>query len=230
MDTNLDKIKEISKSLLNVEIVEDIKSPIPFLVQHPFTNSAIVSDRNNHKQDGKKTSDMLNLFEKEGRKRWINNMTNVIDESNSVNKILFMINKPYRLTFLKYTKDYMSKKDFAETLAYAYTTEENPNSDVNVPVKLLIKWFKEADKKYLMTEEDYSVWKNLPEAFTVYRGVSVGRVDKGISWTRDKSEAEWFANRFGKGHILELQITKDMALAYFDIRNEKEVVVDIYAK
>ena len=44
---------------------------------------------------------------------------------------------------------------------------------------------------------------------------------------RDRDTAEWFAHRFGEeGTVYEAQISKEHILAFFNGRNESEVVVD----
>ena len=48
-----------------------------------------------------------------------------------------------------------------------------------------------------------------------------------LSWTLDRETAEWFAHRFGEeGTVYEAQIPKKYILAFFNGRNESEVVVD----
>ena len=141
--TDINGIHSVSKTLLfAVEIVCDN----PFgIINHPFSNH-IFSIGENH--------EMLNLTNEEDCKKWKNNLSNKIDESELA-RIYMMINKPWRITWLKYAEPYLSDNDFAEYLADAYVSEEMPNLNPNVPVKELIKWFKRANKKALMDEEDY---------------------------------------------------------------------------
>ena len=50
---------------------------------------------------------------------------------------------------------------------------------------------------------------------------------KALSWTLDKDTAEWFAHRFGEnGTVYEAQIQKKYIYAFFNSRNESEVIVD----
>jgi hypothetical protein len=91
--------------------------------------------------------------------------------------------------------------------------------------------FKKADKKILMTEEDYEVFMSLPDEIVVYRGVAVGRNPNGLSWTDDYEKAKWFSNRFNTekevGYIQKAVVQKKNVLAYFNTRHEKELVCDI---
>jgi hypothetical protein len=49
--------------------------------------------------------------------------------------------------------------------------------------------------------------------------------ENGLSWTLDKSKAEFFANRFGKkGIILERKIPKSEIVALLTVRGETEVI------
>lgn len=60
----------------------------------------------------------------------------------------------YYMTFLKYTRKYMSRQDFSEYLGFAWVAAENPNQDKNVSKTNLLTWFKNTDKPYLMEKED----------------------------------------------------------------------------
>jgi hypothetical protein len=140
-----------------------------------------------------------------------------------------LIRTPYHLTFLKYCEPYLSPKDLAELFADAWVSSENPNQDVNCPISYLVKMFEKCDKKYLMTEEDYQIYESLPETFTIYRGVAVGRNPQGLSWTQSLEKAEWFAHRFDKpggqqGYVQMCIAKKSRVLAYFNTRGEDEIV------
>ena len=80
-----------------------------------------------------------------------------------------------------------------------------------------------------MDEEEYAVYQSLEDPVTVYRGVTSYNAKniKALSWTLDRDTAEWFAHRFGEeGTVYEAQISKEHILAFFNGRNESEVVVD----
>ena len=149
----------------------------------------------------------------------------IIEKAESVRGIVSLIRKPDQLTFLKYIKEFLDNATFSELLGWIYVSTENPNADVNVSVSELEKWFQNADKKELMSEEEFTIYENLPEILTVYRGVGTGRVRDGLSWTRDINMAIWFANRFngknGKtGYVLSAEIHKEDILAYFSKEDE----------
>ena len=55
----------------------------------------------------------------------------------------------------------------------------------------------------------------------------IPRQGKALSWTLDRSVAEWFSTRFSEdGTVYQAQIDKSHIYAYFDGRNESEVIVD----
>ena len=218
METNLSKIKEQAKLFLHLPIQYDTNfSPILF-VHHPFISSCIVSIGR----------EMINIVDNpEKLKEYQKAMEEAIDEGDLCG-IYMLIRKPYRLTFLKYCEHYLSEKDLAEYFADAWVSSENPNQDANCSISYLTKMFKKCNKKYLMTEEDYAVYESLPDTLTLYRGVSVGRNPKGLSWTQNIKTAEWFAHRFDKpdkkGYIQVTTAKKSDILAYFNTRGEDEIV------
>lgn len=142
------------------------------------------------------------------------------------------MNKPYRLAFLKYIFPYLTKKTFSELFGEIWVESENPNDDINVSLRELVLWFRNADKKALMGEDDYKTWENLPETMELYRGVGVGRKQYGLSWTSNKEKAKWFAHRFDTvddiGYVQKVIVPRKDMLAYFQSRGEEEVVVDTF--
>lgn len=215
-ELDLDSIKAVSIDLIYaVPIVNDL------FAQHPFTQSSFVSIENNT---------LLNLTKEEDFQKWVNFMTSYINASTNFDRIYYLVTNPYKLTFLKYVKQYMTNELFSHYLSDAYMTEEFPSRDKNVSRKELIKWFKESNKQCLMNEYDYKKYMELPNEIIVYRGVDTKRASKGLSWTLDRNVAIWFSNRFksnsSKGIVLKANVTKDKCLAYFNERNEREIVVD----
>lgn len=81
-------------------------------------------------------------------------------------------------------------------------------------------------KKSLWMELNFSTYESLPEQIKIYRGEQFGGNRKGLSWTMDRNIAEWFAKRFQKNGYVKSGIAyKDDILAYFNCRNEKEIVI-----
>lgn len=215
METNLPQVKATFKTLCSTVKIK----PLDFnMASHPFANSIYACSKTR----------ILILTNPEDYNEWENKLFNLIDKTESVIKLFFLLNKPYLLTVLKLVKPYLSLADFSNILSYAWTSSENPNKDVNVNINTLIKWFKEADKLSLMDKEEYITYQNLPNELVLYRGISTKSNPKGISWTRNLQTAKWFANRFSvpNNYILKAKVTKKDILCYFNSRNEDEVIIN----
>lgn len=220
--TNIEKIKETAIRFLHLPYECHETLPPQLHVFHPFLSSSVIMDRAGKMHDLEKEPECLCEYQ--------DMMEGFINESDIYQIYYVLISKPYCLAFLKYTMNFLSEKDLAEILACTWVSVENPNQDANCSLKYLIKIFRKCDKKHLMTKEDYAVYDNLPETFTIYRGVSVGHNPKGLSWTRSLKTAQWFADRFNlgeeKGYIQTAVAKKENVLAYFNTRNEDEIVYD----
>ena len=220
MTTNLSEIRTMGKILYDAVPIQDAGYGI---VQHPY-----VSNMFDMSIDG----ELIDLNKEENLKEVRNKYFKIIDESDLLRNYMF-IRTPWKLTWFKYVNEYLSEEDYAKYLEDAWVSEENPNMDLNVSRKESIGYFKKANKKFLMNEEDYAYYKELPEELTVWKGVSPGRVSMGLSWTDDKEKAGWFKERFEgmsgeEGLLLEAKINKKDVLAYFNTRGEKELVVDVF--
>ena len=214
MKTNIENVRRLAIAFLDEDIRE---TEFPFIIDHPIFENPHVLIPN---------GEMYNLLEEKDLRTVRGIYTDLINKS-SVMEVYLLIRPPYKLAFVKYAKEYLSGKDFAELLADAWTMAENPNDDINVSLSEAVELFKAADKKYLMDKTEYAFYKKLPEVVTAYRGVGVGRNPKGLSWTLDYDKAEWFANRWGKkGYIQKAEVKKEYILAYFASRNEEEIVCE----
>lgn len=212
-ETNLEKVKETAKLFLHLPIKQ---TEIPFLGLHPFfttTATMLISENR-----------MVDLNNEEDLEKVLKELSNLIEKAKDAAHVYFMIRDSYRLTFFKYINDYLSIEDFSTLLANAWVMSENPNQDTNVSTYQASRYFKKADKKILMSEEEYKIYTELPEEFEIYRGVAIGRNPKGMSWTRELSTAEWFANRFNTknevGYVQAARVKKKNVLAYFSRENE----------
>ena len=213
-ETDLTAIKNILKDFLHMPVEETEYSPI--VVQHPIFESGISYVNNK----------MTDIMTPEGCAAVAKRVEEDIDKIDDVFGCVNILRQSYYLTFLKFAKESLSLTDFSMLLGRFWTEEENPNGDVNVPVSLSARWFKSTDKQALMYDDEYKTYKDLPETFTVYRGVTPGRNPDGMSWTRDLSKADWFSRRFGDGYVLEGIANKKDVLAFFSRRGEEEVVIE----
>lgn len=213
-ETDLTAIKNILKDFLHMPVEKTEYSPI--VVQHPIFESGISYVNNK----------MTDIMTPEGFAAVAKRVEEDIDKIDDALGCVNILRQSYYLTFLKFAKESLSLTDFSMLLGKFWTEEENPNGDVNVPVSLSAQWFKSADKQALMYDDEHKTYKDLPETFTVYRGVTPGRNPDGMSWTRDLSKADWFSRRFGDGYVLEGIANKKDVLAFFSRRGEEEVVIE----
>ena len=224
--TNLTEIKNnVSLPFLYLDIEP---TDIPFCVFHPYleTSTVIVALDKSKPMDSHNMQIADILTDKEAHAQWREMMAEKIQNTTALRELYIMVRKSYRLTFLKYAKKFMSLKDFSHYLADAWVSSENPSQDVNCSLSLLISWFQQADKKVLMETEDYKVYTSLPD-----RGIALGREPNGLSWTADLEKAKWFAHRFDRGdkqgYVEAAIVNKAGVLAYFNTRDEDELVVNV---
>ena len=221
METNINAIKLVDKMLLNIPV-----TPIyDILCNHPFFSSMSYIRPN--------MKGVYDLNDEEQLKLATNDISAYVDKLTKTIELYMLIRDPYKLLWMHLCEDYLSEKEFAEYLAESWVIEDNPNMDVNVSRKEAIRMFKKADKKYLMTNEDFSYYENLPDKLTIWRGVSPGRIKLGLSWTDDLDKATWFMHRFEKengkkGKMYEAHVDKKHIIAYLNTRGEAELVTDVF--
>lgn len=220
--TDLESVKETVLAFLYLEIEETDFSPI--VVMHPIFESAFVNLP--------KSNRLTNILEdNDGYDEILQFYRSRIEKANSAFDLYRIMRKSYRLTFLKYVEEYLSTKDLSKLLADAWITSENPNQDANLSLTQARAMFRRCNKKYLMEKDEYEVYENLPDEFVVYRGVSRGRNPYGMSWTKNLDTAEWFAHRFDVGdevgYIQQAVARKENVLAYFNGRDEDEIVIHV---
>lgn len=222
-NTDLNQVKALAKTFLMLDIEQTEASPL--VVHHPFTDSGISvsQDRNGELKP-------VNLLEDEKALRtWRQRMGEQIDKAGSAFHIHMMVTKPYRMTFLKHAKPFLSKAEFSEILSDAWMCSESPGFDPNVSQREQLAMFRAADPAALMDADEYERLCSFEDPVTIYRGVTSYNADhvKALSWTLNYDTVVWFANRFDEtGMIYEAQIAKDHILAYLNGRNEQEVIVD----
>lgn len=130
--------------------------------------------------------------------------------------------------FQKYAR-HMDDKNYWRCLELAWTSQEQ----VWPKRKVFLAYFQSCrpGREHLMSASERRTLLKMPNTFRIYRGF-IGRKGAGLSWTVDRSKAEWFARRFsvlahlGVPWVLEGTVRKKDVLAYFNGRKEKEVVVD----
>jgi hypothetical protein len=221
--TDLDSIKTIAISFLNLEPIQDEK--FSFIIHHPFFQSDIFYTSN---------TTVVNIIEDiQGLEEARTILSHIIDHADNVDKLVELVCKPYRLTFYKYINSFLSDIDYGELLKYIWICSENPNQDVNCSLSEIKEWFRSADKKCLMSDFEYAKYSSMQamDKIKIYRGVAVNRNNKGISWTTDKNIATWYAKRFDKkgdgevGYVQTISVAPKEILAYFE--DDDEIIADI---
>lgn len=222
--TDMSKVKAVAKLLFEVM---PIKMDEMGLCSHPYTTTVLTGGM----KDGKPA--FLILTDKDDYNLWKELVFKHIEEAKELSDFYVILNKAYYLTFLKLCKEAncLSIKDFSSFLADAFTTCECPCGDANVSIRELLNYFSIADKNHLMDDDENQVYDSLPEVVTVYRGVSPQNNPKGVSYTISKEKAEWFRDRWknldGERFIISANIPKKYVLAFFNRREEDEVIVNV---
>lgn len=132
-------------------------------------------------------------------------------------------------TFIKYQNE-MSDQKYWKKLKDVYISQDYSP----VPDPILIHLFQSdrPGKEHLMNEEDKEVFNQMPDEITIYRAMSKKEYDSGnyrLSWTLNKEVAEFFSERseslYEKDILIhEVKIKKTEAIAYFNDRNEEEII------
>ena len=218
---NLDFSKNIALTLLQVP--PEYNKEYPFIVYHPFieNNPVPTLDKN-----GKlKVIDIFN--DKDGFKKVQKKIENDINKANNFSKLLYLINKPYRMLFLLENYLLLNSSEFTKHLRNVWIDTEFPNADKNVSINKIIKMFQTANKIDLMDDEELDLYNKLPEEVTIYRGTHDSANSNALSWTLDYDIARWFATRFDNdGYVLKANINKKDIFAFFNSRRENEIVIN----
>lgn len=221
--TNLEGVKKIAKLFVDLPIESNNKFGI---IQHPFISNRFVP-KILEPEDVGKVIPFYDVSNEEDLNKVRSMLKKVIDTTKDYQHFSIIVNKPYLLTFFKYTKDFLSNEDYSEFLSTVWTYTEYPNNDTNVSTRELLSYFNKSDKNILMSKDELEAYNKLDDLITIYRGVKPGAKVKALSWTTDKKVAKWFADRYEKnGKVYKAVIDKKDVLAYFLNRNEYEVVVN----
>lgn len=217
--THNNQILMIVKFLMDLDIGM-IEGLSPIRVSHPFIEEGVSFNL--------KTGEVVNLIEDEDALKKEKALRLKRMKNMSPLQIAFCVSKPYRMLYLSLAFPYLTKKERSEIMHEVWISVENINNNVNVSQMEILKMLRRCNSKHLMGQENYEVYEKLPDTFTVYRGLQENAQEDGLSWTLSKDVAEWFANRFdNEGKIIEKVIHKSEVIAYFNDRDEEEIVLDI---
>lgn len=213
-NTNIKVVKDIAIQLIYTkpEPIEDFG-----FYKHPYIGHPVIMLPD--------TNESFNIFQDiEKYHLWQEELAENIRHMRNAYSIACLIKTYYKSVFFESIKEYLSEKDFAEILSNYWAAV----GITDVPKTKFLLWFQEANKSYLMDKGERKVFDALPEKVTIYRGVDDPEYKYGFSWTLDKKVARWFANRNqGNGtYVYECTVDKKDLICYFQIRNEKEVIIN----
>lgn len=225
--TDIGKVQTVAISLLNANLVFD--EQFPFIVHHPFIQNHVAFIPEDWERGAAGPIKICSMRDKEDVKEWRRYMTYVIRNCKTTSAIMTYMSKPYYFAFIKMARHYMDDFTFGDVLHTAWTSMEFPNNDIFLStdeIALMMKMV--GNRSYLMREENLNYMKyQIPDEVTVYRGVSTERdQSERLSWTLSEEVAMKFARGFSRdgGFIYKGTIRKEDIIAYFDDRDEKEVV------
>lgn len=220
--------KEVAKSLLWLDV--EPHPTIPFIATHPVFESMHLMNKQGEIIDALNDEEKLNEIRADYEQR--------IDKTEEFSDFfVWLIRKPYILCFIKFCYQYGAIElwECGYYLMQQWCRIENIGTDANVKKVTIRKWLvalSEMDdntKHKAMGEEEWKRYCSLPDTLTLYRGVRTNEDEaiKGLSWSRSKDTAKFFANRYGKeGYIYQATVKKEDVFFTEYGRNEQEYIVD----
>lgn len=223
--TDIEGMKRVAKLLLDMPI--EIDKRLEFICHHPFIKDIYTPVPCEKTEANPAGMEMLDVRDADNIERIKSFYIEGIDNCKKALDFFIIINKPYSGVFFKLIKDLLNIKDYTDMLETLWTIMEYPNQDVNVTQKEWVSYWKNADTKYIYSDEDKEILDALPDEFYVYRGLMERASLKALSWTLDLDRAIWFAKRWNNhGKVYRGLCKKKDILAYLSCRNEEEIVVD----
>jgi hypothetical protein len=155
------------------------------------------------------------------------------DQADEWLGVLYLIDNPYKLNLLEVFAPKIPSSAYWEVLADVWTEVENHWQSLDTIKRLWHMTGHEKNGHYetMFNSDELQVWKNLPnESMTVYRGYTHPEARRGWSWTFSPAKARWFAERVARQDntpkVVRAEVARKDILAFFDRRNEREVVID----
>lgn len=149
-----------------------------------------------------------------------------LSKADTLSQCVSVINKGNRFDYLNWLhkESLITDQECADIVYYIWTIQEFFHNCGMSKTKM-IKFMKLAQKSPLLQSDIDDLSDT--DMVTIYRGVNVDD-HRGLSWTIDRSVAEWFAKRFGhngdKCYVFTGKIRKEDIITIFKSRNENEVV------
>ncbi len=157
---------------------------------------------------------------------YLNRQREKIVRAEKLEQYINAINKGNRFDFLNFLHKYnvITDQECADALYSIWTMQER-FYDCGMAKTKMIKFMKMAEKSLVLPDDIDKLSDD--SMITIYRGVKENDY-KGLSWTTDKNTAIWFAKRFSydvdKCYVFTGQLKKKDIIAFFNCRNESEIV------
>lgn len=124
----------------------------------------------------------------------------------------------------------MSDEDYWMITGRCYTNSDFAFEDSGYIESFLLA--ERSKREFLMNEEERIFFNSLPKNVTIYRGCSMQEINSGkfrFSWTLNKDVADFFAHKYSrnsliKSKIVQKTVSKSKLIAYFNDRDEEEVL------
>lgn len=117
----------------------------------------------------------------------------------------------------------MSPQDYWLILGDIIQGESIYNDELK---KLLTNKSKDLSLRHLMMNDaDKAIFNKLPNTLSIYRGADENAPGQGWSWSLSEKVARFFAKRFYKSVVIKGECTKKDVIAYFNGRNEQEILI-----
>jgi len=212
---NIEKINELmsrDEPLIDELVPYVDKSTFGTIIHHPLLielffdprKSALVNERYRHKK--KLREEYL------AQKKW--------------DSYIFLHERPYRIQALQRAMSY-GPTNAADLVRTWWVDSENIWQNKRAWRSI---WSQLGSPRDVMDANERTVFEWMPETVTIHRGVRHRtHWPKGMSWTRDKERAVWFAHRHSASGqvptVLSAEVPKSRILAFINARSEEEVVV-----
>jgi len=125
----------------------------------------------------------------------------------------------------------MLPKDYWSLLKEVWIDAEFPGVNQEIWIQLFTR--KYTNRRKMMNGKERRVLATLPKTdIDIFRGYYGEQYQEGISWTISYETAQWFAKRFAGDDatkeplVAEAVCNKKDVLAYFNERDESEIIVD----
>ncbi len=170
-------------------------------------------------------------------KKWHNDLLNKNEESINWDIVIFSANPNNLQEIIDLHSSKMSDEVYWKTIAHCYVISNLGHSENDIITYYLNT--PRPNRYFLMDEDERKFLADLPDEITIYRGCSKKEIKSKklrFSWTLDKKVAEFFAYEHINGlsksfekvksdfDVIEKTINKSEVIAYFNSRNESEIL------